>query len=76
MYRVEFIDKWGDHRLVGRYSTEQDARAAMVKELHSKGIKPYYYRSWTSPEAEDGEEVTTIDFGSHSEFYKVYKEEE
>lgn len=70
MYRLEFINAWADHRLVGYYSTEQDARTAMVKELHSKGIKPYYYRSWGD------ENETTIDFGSHSEFYKIYKEEE
>ena len=70
MYRVEFIDSWGDHRLVGRYSTEQDSHTAIVKELDSRGIKPYYYRWWGD------ESEMTCDFGSHSEFYKVYKEEE
>lgn len=72
MIRLEFINFLNDHRLVGRFNTHEEANAAIVKELNSKGIKPYYYRYWE--EEEEGEKVTVVDFGSHSEFYKKYEE--
>ena len=55
-----------EKELRGQYSTDQEARAAMVKELDDKGIKPYYYRMWGQEENE-----TMVDFGSHSQFYII-----
>lgn len=53
-------------RYIGIYSSQEEANAAMVQELHSKGIKPYYYRSW---ESKPGKVV--VDYGSHSNFYYI-----
>jgi len=53
-------------RYIGIYSSQEEADAAMVQELHSKGIKPYYYRTW---ESEPGK--VTVDYGSHSNFYYI-----
>ena len=55
-----------EKELKGQFSTDQEARAAMVKELDGKGIKPYYYRMWSQEENE-----TMVDFGSHSQFYII-----
>ena len=69
MYRLEFENEDGQRIIICKSATEQDARAAMVKELHLRGIKPYYYRSWGD------EKEITIDYGSHSCFYHIIRED-
>ena len=71
MYRLEFENEYAERRLVGKFETVEEANAAMVKELHSKGIKPYYFRSWGYLDKKG----QTIDYGSHSCFYHIIKED-
>ena len=69
-YQLEFENYQKERKIKGIFETEENACAAMAKELFKKGIKPYYYRSWEI----DG--VTHIDYGSHSEFYLITKIED
>lgn len=47
------------------YPTEEAARAEMVKELNTEGIKPYYYRYVGEPND------YFIDYGSHSDWFFI-----
>ena len=55
---------------IGEFKTDKEARAAMVQDLSSKGIKPYYYRSWQRDDATE-----CIDYGSHYSFYYIKEED-
>jgi len=58
---------YNNERDIGIYNSQKEANAAMVQELHSKGIEPYYYRSWWEPETDK----MVVDYGSHSNFYYI-----
>lgn len=69
---MAFILEFGNEsrtRVLGTFDTEKDARAAMVQDLLSKGIKPYYYRSWQRDDVTEW-----IDYGSHHSFYYIKEE--
>lgn len=59
-YNGEFISH-------GIFDTIDEARASMVKILNKKDIFPVYYRYRELPD------YTWIDYGSHSDFFYIYK---
>ena len=64
-FSLEFEDKNRNMFLIGIYETHAGAWTGMCKDLDGKAIKPYYYRTWKN------DNVETVDFGSHSEFYYI-----
>ena len=70
---MKFILEFGNENrtiILGAFSTEKDARAAMVKDLSDQGITPYYYRSW-----QKNDTTECIDYGSYTTFYYIRKED-
>ena len=66
-YVLDFEDKNGNVYIKGTFDTFQSANKYILEDLHSRGIHPYYFRQW------EKDNVITIDFGSHSEFYHITK---
>lgn len=69
---MNFILEFGNEtevKIIGEFKTSKEARAAMVQDLSSKGIKPYYYRFW-----QRDDKTECIDYGSHYSFYYIKEE--
>ena len=53
---------------------DQDESSKMINDiLKKRNFTPHYFRMWTKDF--DGYDVTTIDFGSHTEFFYLVDEE-
>lgn len=68
MYRVEFQGANGTE-IIGTANDREGANRLMIAHLNTKGIKPYYFRSWGD------ENKVHVDYGSWSEFYLFIKED-
>ena len=66
---LEFDDGY-EIKILGKFNTDKEARAAMVADLQEKRIQPYYYRSWKVDSVTE-----CIDYGSHYNFYYIRKED-
>ena len=68
MYSLYFEDAYGKLHFLSKSEEKKDLMKVMNEELDKRGIKPYYIRCWE----QDG--VLTLDYGSHSSFYKIFKD--
>lgn len=72
MYKLEFEDEHYTICPKGFYASRSLAWQAMAEDLEFHGVKPYYYRSWF---VDKENKVECIDYGSHSRFYYITKED-
>lgn len=63
------FDNGYNEREIGRPRSEQEVFQIMKAFMDERNYKFYYIRSWTH------ENITTFDVGSHTQFFKLYLEE-
>lgn len=59
--------------IVGKPKDEEESSKMINDILEKRNFKPHYFRMWTKDFG--GYDVTTIDFGSHTEFFYLVDEE-
>ena len=59
--------------IVGKPKDEEETSKMINDILEKRNFKPHYFRMWTKDFG--GYDVTTIDFGSHTEFFYLVGEE-
>lgn len=69
--KLYFERSSGEKILVGEYETKKQAYEGMNNFIHEKNPNYiiHYVREWR---AEDNDECTVMDVGSHTEFFLLY----
>lgn len=60
-----------DSKPIAMRETEQEINKAMMEHITNHRIKSFYQRYWDTPEG-----YTVVDYGSHSNFFYIIKEED
>lgn len=63
------FDNGYSEREIGRPWSEQEAFQIMKNFMNERNYKSYYVRSWTE------KNIIIYDVGSHTQFFKLYLEE-
>lgn len=74
LYKEEFTKDGQKRSLYGTYESEKSANCAIIASYIGQNLG-YYWRSYILPEGDELAGATYIDYGSHTTFFILKKED-